>query len=351
MMGVAIVLLAAASAGVLYQALGARRSARKCVCPGTLIDLGGRRLHVVTGGSGAPAVVFEAGIAASSLSWAHVLPEIATTTRACAYDRAGLAWSDPCPSPQTLAHILGDLETVLARAAVPHPFVLVGHSFGCFVACAYASRRPSSVAGLVLVDPPAASEWREPTPQRRRLLRRGIRLSRVGGVLARFGVVRASLALLTGGAPRVPATLIKTLGPAAAGKLHHLVAQVRKLPPEIYPFVQAHWSAPKCFRALAGHLRVLQEAAVFVASLHALPDVPLVVISSGELSPQQIDEHRALARLSSSGRHLVAERSGHWVQFDEPQLIVTAIRGIVDGLRAGHHPAPAAQDHEEGPSA
>jgi pimeloyl-ACP methyl ester carboxylesterase len=302
---------------------------------------------VVTAGRGAPAVVFEAGIAASSLSWAHVLPEIAKTTRACAYDRAGLAWSDPCPHPQTLAHIMADLDTVLANTAMPQPFVMVGHSFGCFVACAYASRRPSAVAGLVLVDPPAASEWREPTPERRRLLRRGIRLSYVGGILARLGVVRASLALLTGGAPRVPATLIRTLGPTAAGKLHHLVTQVRKLPPEIYPFVQAHWSDPKCFRALAGHLRVLQEAAAFVASLHALPDAPLVVISSAESAPQQLDEHRELARLSSSGRHVVAERSGHWIQFDEPQLVVSAIRGMIGDLRAGRS---SPRDHMEGQS-
>jgi pimeloyl-ACP methyl ester carboxylesterase len=350
MMVVTVALLALVSAGVLYQAIGARRSARQCVCPGALIDVGGRRLHVVTAGSGVPAVVFEAGIAASSLSWAHVLPEIAKITRACAYDRAGFAWSDSDPRRHTLAHIVADLDAVLANAAVHHPCVMVGHSFGCLVACTYASRRPSAVAGLVLVDPPAATEWREPTPHRRRLLRRGIRLSHVGAILARLGVVRASLALLTGGAPRVPGTLVKTLGPTVAGKLQHLVAQVRKLPPEIHPFVQAHWSDPKCFRALAGHLSVLQEAAAFVAGLYALPAVPLVVISSGQLSAEQIDEHRELARLSSSGRHLVAEHSGHWIQFDQPQLVVAAIRGIVNDVRAGHH-AMTPQDHLDSQSA
>jgi pimeloyl-ACP methyl ester carboxylesterase len=108
------------------------------------------------------------------------------------------------------------------------------------------------------------------------------------------------------------------------------VTQVRKLPPEVYPVVQAHWSDPKCFRALAGHLRVLQEGAAFVGSLQSLPDVPLVVISSGALPPDQIEEHRALARLSSSGRHVVAARSGHWIQFDEPELVVAAIRGMLN---------------------
>src|SRR5918996_2869997 len=93
----AVALLMLVAAGLLYQTAGAKRTARRVVCPGTLIDIGGRRLHVVTAGTGAPAVVFESGIAASSLSWAHVLPEIAKITRACAYDRAGLAWSDTDP--------------------------------------------------------------------------------------------------------------------------------------------------------------------------------------------------------------------------------------------------------------
>lgn len=325
MMIATVALLALACSGVLYQALGARR----CPCPGVMVDAGGRRLHVVTLGRGAPSVLFEAGIAASSVSWSHVLPEVAKNARVCAYDRAGLAWSDIDPRSRTLAHILEDLDVVVARSGVTRPLVLVGHSFGCFVICAYASAHPHDVAGLVLVDPPAASEWHAPTPGRRRLLQRGIRLSYVGGVLARFGVVRASLALLTGGAPRVPGTLIKTLGPTAAGKLRHLVAQVRKLPREVYPIVQEHWSDPKCFRALAAHLRVLQEAAAFVGTLHTLADLPLVVISSGELPPDQMREQRDLARLSSRGQHIVAERSGHWIQFDQPELVVGAIRDVL----------------------
>jgi pimeloyl-ACP methyl ester carboxylesterase len=79
---------------------------------------------------------------------------------------------------------------------------------------------------------------------------------------------------------------------------------------------------------MADHLRVLQEAAAFVGSLEALPDVPLVVVSSGELPPERIGEHRELARLSSHGRHVVAARSGHWIPFDEPELVVDAVRDV-----------------------
>jgi pimeloyl-ACP methyl ester carboxylesterase len=330
----AIVLLSLASAGALYQLIGARRSARKHRPPGALFDVGGHRLHAVCAGRGTPPVVFESGIAASSLSWTRVLPGVAAFTQACAYDRAGLAWSETPRRPRTFVQIVEDLRAVLTQAALPRPFVLVGHSFGCFVVCAYASRHPREVAGLVLVDPPAASQWRAPTTRDDRLLWGGIHLSRLGGLLARVGVVRACGALVMGGAPGAPRAFLKMFGPTATATIEKLVGEIAKLPPEVHPIVQAHWCDPKCFRAVADHLRVLREAADFVASLGSLPDVPLVTISSGALPPERIEEHRALARLSSNGRHVVADRSGHWIQFDEPELIVKTVREVVDQARA-----------------
>jgi pimeloyl-ACP methyl ester carboxylesterase len=330
-----VALLSLVTAGVFYQWSGSRRGARVCAAPGRLVEVNGRRLHVVTAGSTGPSVILESGIAASSLTWAHVQPRVAAFARVCAYDRAGLGWSDPDPRRRTLSNIVGDLDAVIDRTSMPPPYVLVGHSFGCFVVCAFAARYPARVGGLVLLDPPAASEWREPSPRQARLLARGIRLSRLGGLMARIGVVRACLALLTGGAPGVPGTLIKGLGPVATAKLMHLVKEVRKLPAGVHAMVQEHWCQPKCFRAMADHLRVLQEAAAFVVSLDRLPDVPLVVISSGEVPPDRIDEHRQLARLSSTGRHVVAARSGHWIPFDEPELVVEAVRetGTLDASR------------------
>lgn len=325
----AIAVLSLAAGGMLYQRVGTRRSARTCAPPGVLLDAGGRRLHVVTAGTGPPSVLLESGIAASSLSWAHVQPKVAAFARVCSYDRAGLGWSDSDPRPRTLANIVGDLEIVLEKTGLPPPYVLVGHSFGCFVVCAFAAKHPQRVTGMVLIDPPAASEWRQPSRRQARLLARGIRLSYFGALMAHLGVVRGCLSLLTGGAPRVPKTLIRGLGPVATAKLHHLVDEVRKLPPDVHPLVQEHWCQPKCFRAMADHLRVLREAANFVGGLGALPAVPLVVVSSGQLPAERIAEHRQLARLSAEGRHVVAARSGHWIQFDEPEVVVDAIRDVM----------------------
>jgi pimeloyl-ACP methyl ester carboxylesterase len=326
--GLVILLVAA---GALYQFIGASRGARTYPPPGTIVAVDGQRLHIVCAGDGSPTVIFESGIAASSLSWTRVLRDVATFTRACAYDRAGLGWSDPVRAPRTVARMIGELRGVMASVAASGPYVLVGHSFGAFLVCAYAAQHPADVAGVVLLDPP--SEWHAITREQARLLRGGIQLSRLGGILARLGVVRASLTLLTRGAPSVPRNFVRIFGPTAAHTLERLVGEVRKLPPEVYPVVQSIWCQPKCFRAMADHIAALEETAAFVARMTSLPDVPLVIVSSGDQSAETIVRHRALARLSPQSRHLIAAKSGHWIQFDEPDLVVAAIRDIVDRTR------------------
>ena len=323
----ALVLLILA-AGALYQFVGLTRANRRYGPPGTMVSVDRQRLHVVSAGSGTPAVLFEAGIASSSLSWARVMPDLAPFTRTWAYDRAGLGWSDPARSPRTVAGLLGELHGVVAHAtsATGTPCILVGHSFGAFLVYAYASAHPADVAGLVLLDPP--SEWHGVTRRQARMLWGGIQLSRVGAVLARIGLVRAGLALLTKGAPGVPRRFVRVFGSTAARTLEGLVGEVRKLPPEVHPIVQALWSQPKCFRATAEQLGALPDLAAAAAGVTSLPDVPVVVVSSGDQSAETIARHRALARLSPSGRHVIAERTGHWIHLDDPGFVVTAIRDV-----------------------
>src|SRR5262245_10156424 len=319
--------------GVLYQQVGARRGARRHPAPGTMVSVDGHRLHLVCAGAGAPAVVFESGIAASSLSWVRVVGDVARFTRACAYDRTGLGWSDLSRGPRTASRMIDELKCIVAHASPGGPCVLAGHSFGAFLVCAFASAHPRDVAGLVLIDPP--SEWHELTAQQARMLHGGVQLARLGGVLARVGVVRASLALLTGGAPGVPRNFVRIFGPTAARTLERLVGEVRKLPPEIHPVVQTLWCQPKCFRAMAEHIAALDEMAALVASVSSVSNVPLVVISSGDQPEAVLAKHRELAGLSSRGRHVVAVRSGHWIQFDEPDVVVAVVREVVESARGG----------------
>jgi pimeloyl-ACP methyl ester carboxylesterase len=276
-------------------------------------------------------VLLESGIAASSLSWSVVQPEIATFTRVCSYDRAGLAWSDVASCPRSFAQIVDELATVLTHVAPGERYVLVGHSFGSFVIRAYAARYPSNIHGLVLVDPP--TEWLTMTPQRARMLRGGRQLSRIGAFLARIGVVRTCLALLTGGAPGAPRRFVRIFGPTAARTLERLVGEVRKLPPEVHPIVQALWCQPKCFYAMADHLRVLERDGISMGALIPPREIPVIVISSSDQPAEEIAAHRMLAERSADGRHVIATRSAHWVQFDEPELIVALVRELVDSHR------------------
>jgi pimeloyl-ACP methyl ester carboxylesterase len=321
-------LLALLGLGALYQAIAGRRYGRLFPPPGQLIDVGGHRLHVTCHGSGSPVVLLEAGIAASSLSWALVQPEIAKFTRVCAYDRAGLAWSDAASCPRTFERIVDELSTVLARVAPGERYVLVGHSFGSFVIRAYAARHPDHVRGLVLVDPP--TEWVTMTPPRARMLWGGRHLSRIGAALAHVGVVRACLALLSGGVPTAPRGFVRIFGPTTARTLERLVSEVRKLPSDVHPVVQALWCQPKCFYAMADHLGVLEREGISLDGFIPPGDIPVTVISSRNQPPEQIAAHRMLAERSADGRHVIAPRSAHWVQFDEPELVVALVRELVE---------------------
>jgi pimeloyl-ACP methyl ester carboxylesterase len=318
------VLAVLASAGVLYQRLGARRMPRP---PGQLVDVGGHRLHALCAGEGDPVVLLESAIAGSSLSWSVVQPEIAKLTRVCAYDRAGLAWSDPPSCPRTLANILDELSVLIARTAASQRLVLVGHSFGSFVVRAYAAQHPRRVAGLVLIDPP--TEWLPLTPPRARLLWGGRHMSRLGALLAHAGVVRLCLALLTGGAPGAPRRFVKVFGPTTARTLERMVGEVRKLPPEVHPMLQALWCQPKCFSAMGDYLKTFEREAAAMMAAELPSDIPVTVISRHDQPAAQMAAHRALAERSSAGRHVVAARSRHWIQFDQPELIVQAVRQLL----------------------
>ena len=141
-------------------------------------------------GSGSPAVILDAALGASSLSWTLVQTQVAAVTQVCAYDRAGFGWSDAGPMPRTASRIADELRELLTRSGVPPPYVLVGHSFGGLVAQLVTARDPRRVAALVLIEPAIPEQWAEPGPEQRALLARGTRLCGYGTVAARLGIAR-----------------------------------------------------------------------------------------------------------------------------------------------------------------
>ena len=112
----------------------------------------GRRINLRCSGAGSPTVLLESGYEGTSLAWYKVQPIVAKITRVCAYDRAGLGFSDPGPLPRDGAAIAADLDRALRAAHVAGPFVVVGHSAGGLYVRLFADRRPHDVVGMVLVE-------------------------------------------------------------------------------------------------------------------------------------------------------------------------------------------------------
>jgi len=144
-----------AVAGFVYQSIGEASDARRFPPPGQLLDVGGYKLHLNCSGPehlGNSTVILDTLSGGSSIYWGWIQPKIAQTTRVCSYDRAGFGWSESAPQPPDLNQMVVNLHTLLGKANVPGPYVLVGHSIGGIYVRQFAAIYPSEVAGLVLLD-------------------------------------------------------------------------------------------------------------------------------------------------------------------------------------------------------
>lgn len=333
-----VVLLTAV--GALYQWIETQRDLRRFPPLGRWVDVGGVRMHLYEGGSGSPAVVLESGISATSISWALVQPEIAKFTRVCSYDRAGLGWSDSAKAPRTPLQLARELRDLLQAAGIPGPYVLVGHSFGGLVIRAFAARYASEVAGLVLVDPLRPEDWWPTSEKQKKMIARAVLLSRRGALLARVGVVRGCLALVMGGRrfiPKLAARVSSRRGGSAVTE--RLAGEIGKLPRNTWPMVAAHWSDPKSFTAMARHIETLPESVAEMAGKPVAGGLPVTLITGAKTPEAEQGWDPAL--VGPEVVHVVAQRSGHWVQLDEPELVVHAVRDIVGRAVAGALRRPA----------
>jgi pimeloyl-ACP methyl ester carboxylesterase len=297
-----------------------------------LIDVGGFRLHLNSAGAGSPAVILDAALGGSSLSWALVQPEVARVTRVCSYDRAGFGWSDAGPMPRTAGRVARELRVLLDRGGVPPPYVLVGHSFGGLVMRILAARYPRDTAALVLVDPGHPEDWVTPASKERERIDRGVRLCRQGAAAARLGVARVVAALAAGGAlgpARALARLVSRGGLSRQDE--EILAPIWKLPREARQALKHSWTQPKFFDALGSQIESIcvSAAETLEAGAGSYADLPLVTISSTNPGEYRLRQQEALARLSARGRHIMASASGHWIPLDEPATVVGAIRDVM----------------------
>jgi len=259
-----------------------------------------------------------------------VQPEVAKFTRVCSYDRAGLGWSDSGPPPRTTQRIVEELRTLLLSAGIKEPYVLVGHSFGAFTARLYGAKYRDEVVGMVLVDPIYPSEWLQLSDEQQKRLQRAVRLCRRAAVVARLGIARLIAFLARIGASKIARRGVFLVSGGELKGGEGMFASLNKLPQELHGIVRAFWIQPKFYQAIADQLESLPESAAQVAATARHGEPPLVVLSASNPGPARMTEGDGLARLSCNGKHVVASKSGHWIQLDQPELVIEAIREVVE---------------------
>ncbi len=295
----------------IYQSQATQADAQAYPPPGQLIDIGGYKLHIHCTGEGTPTVILDAGGGFTSSSWAWVQPEIAKTTRVCAYDRAGWGWSDPSPQGYSAVQNAAELRTLLANSGIPAPYVLVGHSLGGLYARVYAVQYPQDVIGMVQIDASHPDAWR----------RLGLReassadpsILKMGPTASRFGLLRLM------GFPPIDTDL-----PERQQQEMRAFFVTTK-------FAESALAFDKAFPT------ILEDA----RHITGLEDIPLAVLTLGSVDAALTDEsvnlkgmQLELATLSVDSVYRAIEGATHNSLVHNQQIAQASIQAILDVIEA-----------------
>jgi pimeloyl-ACP methyl ester carboxylesterase len=306
LVGLCGLIVVTALTGATYQWLATRKDLAATPPPGRLVDIGGYRLHLWCTGDGAPAVILDTGLGGTSADWGFVQPDVARFTRVCSYDRAGMGYSDPGPSPRTARRIASELNELLARSGIGGQVVLVGASIAGFDVRVFASDHPERAAGLVLVDASHENDSHDVPP------------------MARFVPLLSTL-----GVPR--------LFGVSFGQ------RVESLAPSVRQFARATSFRAAGYQAAADEIIHIRDSASEVRSSRRKLAIPVLVVTGGQGADENWRQlQRDQASLSERGCLMIAQQSGHVVSVDQPDVVVAAIRTVVETARGHDVPLCAA---------
>jgi pimeloyl-ACP methyl ester carboxylesterase len=322
--------------GATYQLIGNWRDAGRFPQRGKSVQAGQVKLNLNCTGSGNPTVVLESGGGMSSIGWINIQPEIAKFARVCSYDRAGYAWSEPGPKPRTALQIGKELKLLLDASGEKGPYVMVGPSLGGIYVRVYAGLYPADVAGVVLVDAthedqldrldaifPPGKDHRKKTQQR---------AERMDEILTPLKIHL--------GIQRLEATFSSEAPPFNLSK-------------EFWEEFQYLDQQTKFRNASASEMKSLPQTNAQARTAGNLGDRPLIVLTGGKMNfvPEPLltreieDQIRNLwihvlqmeeAHLSTRGKQIVVPDSGHVIQFERPDAVVSAIHEVWSVAQANH---------------
>ncbi len=294
-----------------------------------------RRMNLYCQGSGTPTVILEAGAGGSSLDWRRVQGRMANLTRVCAYDRAGMGFSDSGPLPRTAKAVVDDFVALLQAAQLEPPYVLVGHSLGSYFVRLYTDHYLSNVVGMVLVDP--SVEYQDTrtaaiSPQWAALIRKSDGDSHECARLAQSGALTVDSPLFR------RCTFGNRRDPTFSDSLFQILTRRRLSAAFRVTYVSEidNMEGP--------------DSADLAKARRSYGSIPLIVLTAADSGPvpgvsaaqaQAVDQlfmhlHQQLAGLSSRGIHRRVENSGHYVQLDRPEVVVNAVAEVVREARQAH---------------
>ncbi|NHD18349.1 MULTISPECIES: alpha/beta hydrolase [unclassified Actinopolyspora] len=298
-----------ALAGSCYQAVMERRDREWSKPAGELIDVDGHRIHLVCDGARetGPTVVFENGMTCPLQEWEWIAPRIAEHTGTVRYDRPGNGFSDPTPHPRTADRMATELETVLERARVPGPYILVGHSFGGLLVRHFAHRNPERTAGVVLVDATHPEEL-ERSPRQQRGLPWLEQTMHTWWARARLGILRHS----------------------------NMDSPLDQLPEAAATTVRERMSTPGSWRAALRELRAWRESIQYETRNLPLPGgCSLSVVTAGrQISNDPVHGRlqQDLAALGAESAHTVVDDADHYTLVTVPEHAERVVRAIESTL-------------------
>jgi pimeloyl-ACP methyl ester carboxylesterase len=306
-----VLVILLATAGFLYENISEARDRRFNPMPGQLVDVGGYKMHIDCTGQGTPTVILDSGLGDSYISWNKVQPQIAQFTRVCSYDRAGLGYSDSSPRPRTSKDIAEELHTLLHNVGISPPYILVGHSMGGYDVRLYTSLYRSEIAGMVLVDASHPEQQKRFPAALNDLDASWVREQEFLEFTTPLGIPR----LLGFCAHDVEAR-------AAECNFHSAREAVAEM--KAFPESAAQTAA-------TGSLGNLPLAVLSHDPNKPQPDLPEDLVKPTSDAWQQMQEE--LSHLSSRGTRVVAKNSGHYIQLDRPELVIKAVREVVEQAR------------------
>lgn len=293
--------------GAVYQTLSVDRDRLAFPMPGRLIDVGGYKMHIDCAGNGSPAVILDAGMGDTYVSWRKVQPQIAQFTQVCSYDRAGSGYSDSSPHPRTSQVFAEELHVLLQRAAIPPPYILVGHSIAGFDVRLFTSIFRNEVAGMVLVDASHPEQTKRFPAAVNDMDASWLREEEFFEFTMPFGLPRLMGFCGSNGAVRAADCTFRSL------------------------------------RESVAEMKSISKSSEEVSACGSLGGLPLAVLSQDPNAPQySLPEdlvkptndawqgmQNELAQLSTRSTHVIAKGSGHYIQLDRPEVVIDAVSQVV----------------------